>query len=194
MGLKWSRSMNMMRSQITSMVRAERFALKAQRFLIKHNMLEPTSGNDEEEIKDGWIVKQSLSETRFIRRYASQCEKRAKGAGDVVFEMLKDALLVSPTMEPETNGIIIRCKTNKIRNFAGFKVNFWIKITDEGNQIRVEYFVPFNEAVEMQLGIFKAISGKPISVANGGVNMIASVMRAEIPMKIDDVIKKYLNT
>lgn len=103
MGLKWSRSMNMMENQLKNMVRAERF-------LIKHNLIKPTTEDDKED------------------------------------------------------------------------------------QIRVEYFIPFNESIEMQLGIYKAISGSPARVASEGFNMIASVMRVEIPKKIDDVIKSYLNT
>lgn len=187
MGLKWSRSMNMMENQLKNMVRVERL-------LIKHNLIKPTTEDDEDEIKDSWTVKCSLSETRYIRRYASKCNKSAKGAGNAVSEMLKDAFLVFPTMESENNGIIIRCKAHNIRNLSGFKINFWIKITDEENQIRVEYFIPFNEAIEMQLATYKVISGSAANLARGGFNVIASVMRVEMPKKIDDVIKSYLNT
>lgn len=187
MGLKWSRTMNMMAMPLKN-------AVKTERFLIKHNIIKPVTNDEEDKIKDSWTIRSSLSETRFIRRYALGCEKNVKGAGNAVFEMLKDVFLVFPTIESEDNGIIIRCKANSIRELTGFKINFWIKITDEKNKIRVEYFVPFNEAVEMQLGFYKAISGTPTGVVGAGFNIISSIMRTDIPKEIDCTIKKYFNT
>lgn len=187
MGTRWSRSMKMMEMPIKN-------AIKAEKFLIKHNIIKPITDDEEDEIKDSWTIRKSLSETRYIRRYESGCQKKAKGAGNAVLEMLKKVFLVFPTIESEDNGIIIRCKANSIRELTGFKINFWIKITDEKKQIRVEYFVPFNGGVEMQLGFYRAISGSPTSVASGGFNMIASVMMMEMPKEIDFAIKNYLNT
>lgn len=191
MGIKWSWTMNMMRNNIKNNIKT---MVRTERFLIKHNIIKPTEEKDEDDKKDGWTVKCSLSETRFIRRYKAKYEKNAKGAGNTVCDMLKNVFLVCTTMESEDNGIIIRCKACNIRKISGFEINFWIKITDETNQIRVEYFVPFNEGIEMSLGVLKAISGSPTNIVGGGINMIASVMRVQIPQKIDDVIKSYLNT